>query len=1034
MKFASPRRFAFWLGPTLGLAFRVSTAAAPYQVLHSFDPPPPISPQCSLVSDAAGNLFGTTSQGGLYGYGTVFELEAARGYAIRVIHAFAGPDGAGPSTGLIVDESGFLYGTTFGGGASSAGTVFRLDPAAGYALTTLHDFAPSEGSAPTGRLLKDASGNLYGVTLGGGAMNKGAVFRLDAASGYTLTRLHSFTGADGAKPYGALLADATGNLYGTTSEGGSGENYGTVFMLNASAGYALSTLHTFDGTDGWSPRAGLTADDGGNLYGTTISGLGQSSYGTVFRIGAGVGHFFSTIHHFQGFDGSAPGSELIVDASGSLYGTTGSGGEFGYGTVFRISASPVFALTTLHSFDDEDGAHPGAASLLLDSSGNLYGTTPDSGIGGGIPGYYGTAFRLDASAGYSLTTLARFGITDGANPLGALIADATGNLYGTTHDGGGNGFGSVFRLDGETFELTTLHSFASLDGQMPGAGLLADALGNLIGTTLGGGPNLNSQDGTVFRLDAGNGYALTALHDFTFGDGQSPLGSVVADPSGNLFGTTNSGGTGTFASGTVFELIASSDFGWAPLHEFSYSDGAYPSGALLRDASGNLYGTTGGGGAFQYFGTVFKLDASNAFAFSTLHDFSDVDGSRPTGSLIADPSGNLFGTTNGNGAVDVYGTVFELDASNGYALTPLHTFQLTDGGWPGAGLVADGSGNLYGTTIGGGAGGKGTVFRLDASKGWALTTLHEFAGPDGAAPEAPLYLDAAGNVYGTTTTGGAGGTGVVFRIGPPIPLTLLGVVPASGSAAGYVSVLIEGTGFAPNSGASIGGVNALTASVIDQGRIGASTPVLIPGSLNDVTVANPDDATSVTLPAAWFADFLDVPQNNMFHGDVEKIFRAGVAAGCGGGTYCPASPVTRAQMAVFLLKAEHGSAYAPPACHGVFADVPCPGPFSDWIEQLATEGITAGCGGGYCPAAAVTRQQMAVFLLKTEHGPAYAPPACIGGFGDVPCPGPFTDWVEQLHAEGVTGGCQVSPPLYCPTSPVNRGQMATFLVKAFHMA
>jgi S-layer homology domain len=215
--------------------------------------------------------------------------------------------------------------------------------------------------------------------------------------------------------------------------------------------------------------------------------------------------------------------------------------------------------------------------------------------------------------------------------------------------------------------------------------------------------------------------------------------------------------------------------------------------------------------------------------------------------------------------------------------------------------------------------------------------------------------------------------------------------------------------------------------------VDAVSPSLPPGALYDVVVSNPS-TLSTTLPAAWLADFTDVPAGNIFHDDVEKIFRAAITAGCGGGNYCPGSPVTRAQMAVFLLKAEHGSSYVPPDCAGIFTDVPCPSQFADWIEQLSNEGITAGCGGGaYCPDQAVTRQQMAVFLLKAEHGPSYAPPTCTGVFEDVPCPGQFTDWVEQLYAEAITGGCQTSPLLYCPTSPVNRGQMAVFLVKTFNI-
>ena len=176
--------------------------------------------------------------------------------------------------------------------------------------------------------------------------------------------------------------------------------------------------------------------------------------------------------------------------------------------------------------------------------------------------------------------------------------------------------------------------------------------------------------------------------------------------------------------------------------------------------------------------------------------------------------------------------------------------------------------------------------------------------------------------------------------------------------------------------------------------------------------------------------FPDVPVTNSFYSFIETLFHNEITGGCGGGDYCPSNPVTRAQMAVFLLKSEHGAGYLPPACAGVFGDVACPSAFADWIEQLYKEGITGGCGGGdYCPSNPVTRAQMAVFLLKAEHGSTYAPPTCHGVFGDVPCPSQFADWIEQLAAEGVTGGCGGGD--YCPTNPNTRGQMAVFLTKTF---
>lgn len=175
--------------------------------------------------------------------------------------------------------------------------------------------------------------------------------------------------------------------------------------------------------------------------------------------------------------------------------------------------------------------------------------------------------------------------------------------------------------------------------------------------------------------------------------------------------------------------------------------------------------------------------------------------------------------------------------------------------------------------------------------------------------------------------------------------------------------------------------------------------------------------------------FPDVPVSHQFYAAIENLFHNGITGGCAGGGYCPDNSVTRAQMAVFLMKSKRGAQNQPPAATGtVFADVPVNNPFSPWIEQLAGFRITGGCGGGdYCPNSPVTRAQMAVFLLKAEHGSAYAPPPCSGVFGDVACPSQFADWIEQLATEGITGGCGGGD--YCPNNPVTRGQMAVFLVK-----
>ncbi len=180
--------------------------------------------------------------------------------------------------------------------------------------------------------------------------------------------------------------------------------------------------------------------------------------------------------------------------------------------------------------------------------------------------------------------------------------------------------------------------------------------------------------------------------------------------------------------------------------------------------------------------------------------------------------------------------------------------------------------------------------------------------------------------------------------------------------------------------------------------------------------------------------FPDVPRSNIFYRDIETILHYDITSGCGSGNYCPDQPVSRSQIAVLLLRAKHGRGYGPPQCVGIFADVVCQGPgtIANWIEELAAEGITAGCGGNdYCPDSPVTRAQVAVFLLKAEHGSTYVPPVCAGIFDDVPCPSQFAAWIEQLSHENVTGGCGEGN--YCPGNPNTRGQMAVFLVKAFEL-
>jgi uncharacterized repeat protein (TIGR03803 family) len=364
------------------------------------------------------------------------------------------------------------------------------------------------------------------------------------------------------------------------------------------------------------------------------------------------------------------------------------------------------------------------------------------------------------------------GGADGGYPRAPLIADKAGNLYGTAVQGGlvncivygAAGCGVVFKMD-PTGNETVLYSFTGgADGAIPSGGLVLDQSGNLYGTTADGGLDGNCYDnptcGTVFKLDPqGN---ETVLYSFTGGaDGENPFAGVIRDAAGNLYGTTIA--AGAYDSGTVFKIDSTGVF--SVLYTFTGgADGESPNAGVIRDAAGNLYGTAAGGG-YRHGGVVFKLDpAGNE---TVLHAFTGrPDGLTPTGGVVQDAAGNLYGTTSRGGATN-NGTVFEVDTAGNETVLRSFLYTKKGGAWPEAGVVLDASGNLYGTTPyteceHDGNTGSGTVFRVNPTG--KETVVHVFSGTDGATPYANLLLY-KGILYGTTFYGGSNNVGVVFKVG-----------------------------------------------------------------------------------------------------------------------------------------------------------------------------------------------------------------------------------------------------------------------------
>jgi uncharacterized repeat protein (TIGR03803 family) len=381
----------------------------------------------------------------------------------------------------------------------------------------LHSFASdrTDGYRPNAGLIFDASGSLYGTTYGGGDHGYGTVFQLTLGKNGKWTKkvLHSFgKGVDGQTPLASLIFDTSGNLYGTTSAGGRynvGCDYGcgTVFELTPGSNgkWMEKVLHNFGkGVDGWSPLAGLTFDTAGNLYGTTYHG-GPSNEGIVFQLKPNANSTWieNVLLNFNGKNGAYPAAGLISDANGSLYGTTAGGGPCSCGTVFELTPTKNgrWAEKILFRFTGgNDGVSPNA-SLIFDATGNLYGTTTFGGLDS-----EGTVFELTPGSNGKWVEKLLHSFTNnghgGYNPYAALILDTAGCLYGTTYWGGDRGNnGTVFRLApsrGGRWTEKVLHNFrGGSDGQLPWAGLVFDRVGNLFGTTYGGGAH---SGGTVFEI------------------------------------------------------------------------------------------------------------------------------------------------------------------------------------------------------------------------------------------------------------------------------------------------------------------------------------------------------------------------------------------------------------------------------------------------------------------------------------------------------------------------------------------------------
>jgi uncharacterized repeat protein (TIGR03803 family) len=746
-------------------------------------------------------------------YGAVFLLAGAfaRSQTFKVLHPFTGVgDGRVPQGALVQESNGLLYGTTYSGGTSNAGTIYEVRPdGAGYAV--LHNFTAnndnatdSDGGFPYAGLTVGPGGVLFGTTSSGGTNLAGVVFEIHAdGTGYspihflgtkttvTFSLTNGFTYTyeyDAGVVDGRLLLGADGRLYGAGSTGGATALWGggALFALNQD-GSEESLLTSFKYPDpvlGYSPEAGLVQATDGALYGVNDSG-GTNSAGTLFRVNTD-GSGFTVLHTFAADDGIFPQAELLQGPDGALYGTTSGGG----------------------------GMVPGSSTAY---NGTVFKLDPDGGNFAVIHKFAGGGFPLNGA--------------DGTMPVGGLTLAGDGALYGVTRMGGASNLGCIYKLNPDGRGFGIVHSFTGQadDGAFPSGSLFLGSDGALYGVAREAGTNQNT--GILFKLVIGSLPTLAITTPTTSGSCTSTTPSItVSGTAANvaLVGWANSLGQSGLATGTTDWSVASLPlqngtnvitvtaydgkgnqqsatltvyFSYAPpptllniIHTFGQvsSDGSGPSG-LSFGADGVLYGTTGGGGTGGG-GTIFKL-AADGSGYSVLQNFplstnsllNDVfnDGMAPAGGVIEAEDGELYGATGDGGEVamtDLFGygggTIFRINPGGGLRTQYDFPDDASGGGMtPSSGIILGSDGRLYGLAYSGGASNVGVVFTINRD-GTGYSVLHSFGtfpAHDGipgfgdparsmAPPGDALIQGLDGSLYGVMRYGGIYGFGTCFRI------------------------------------------------------------------------------------------------------------------------------------------------------------------------------------------------------------------------------------------------------------------------------
>jgi uncharacterized repeat protein (TIGR03803 family) len=712
-----------------GSVFKI-TSAGTLSTLFSFSGPDGQAPAAGLVEGADGSLYGTTSSGGAGNFGVVFKITTA-GVFTKLID-FTGTAGVARGSvphGLMLHADGNFYGVTQGGGSGASGTIFQMTPAG--VLTTLADLTGTTGAKPGSEPLGPlaVSGSLlYGVTKYGGAASLGVIFEISTAGVWrTLGEFSGTAGLKpGANPAGALLMHSDGALYGTTEFGGTND-FGTLFKVTTAVTPVYTVLRHFADPTGSQPAGTLVVGADGQLYGTTSSG-GTGGWGTSYKITTTGTH--TVLTNFTGETGVTPGASprggFAAGLDGLFYSVTSAGAAGNYGTAFKVASAGTF--TTLTALSLPMGWMPSGAPVVSGSTlyfpmaaggtggggnvmsittagtvsvasalGGTLGTVPDGALksaGGGV--FYGltakggassrgTSYRFTSSTGVTSLLVAHT-TTAGSLAKGPLALGADGLYYGLGREGGASSRGAIFKVTtaGVRTRVTSFTGTAGLaPGGKPRGPLVLAGDGNFYGLTEEGG---TSSTGVLFKLTAAGAYSVMA-HFGTTG-ARSPQGGLVLGSDGALYGTTSLGGTAN--AGALIRFVPATAT-WSIVGEFTGTAGAIPGrlpgGELHVAADGTIYGLTQAGGAADL-GTLFRY--TTAGGLENLVSFTGAAGTSPgsatandgaglaiTGGVATTIAGDIYGVLPGSGQTGG-GVAFRVTITTGTAINAWKQTYLGD--------------------------------------------------------------------------------------------------------------------------------------------------------------------------------------------------------------------------------------------------------------------------------------------------------------------------------------------------------------------